>query len=433
MKIFDLFSKKMEKWLTPLMNVLSNNKTIKVIQAGVMCTMPITLGASLITVIANLPIKAWSELLTKYQILATANELVSATFNMIAIYLVVTVGYNYAANEKENGIICAILSLASFIVLMPQTISIQEETISALASNYLGAEGYFIALVNGIVISKLYCFLMKKNIRLKMPDGVPPMVSDSLSPTFVAMIIFSCVFVVKYLFVISPYGNIFNFTTVFISKPIMALAANEWAFILVFTFSNLLFFFGIHPSAMLSVYIPVLTAALIANIYAFMAGEPMPYLTIGILMITARNSGTGNTLGLSICTFFSKSKRYKAMSKIMFIPNLFNINEPVFYGMPVMLNPIFFIPLMLSTIIPALITMLFVNIFDFASIFKPIMSTPWVTPTIITGFMKGGIPLLVLVCICILSSFLLYYPFFKLADNKAYEEEQLLKGDQNNE
>ena len=227
----------------------------------------------------------------------------------------------------------------------------QGESISALATSYMGSDGIFLAIILGLIIPKLYCVLMNKNLRLKLPDSVPPMVSMSLAPTFVAMIIFTLVFFVKWGCTFTPYGNLFNAVSTLIGQPISMFGASPISLIVVFSLMNLIWFFGIHPNAILMPYMPVLMMVGMANTEAYLAGKEMPFLIFSIVAACVQIGGAGNTLGLCIATLFAKSEKYKAMRKLVIPANIFNINEPIIFGFPIMLNPLYVIPMVFSPVV----------------------------------------------------------------------------------
>ncbi|QIK57604.1 PTS sugar transporter subunit IIC [Erysipelothrix sp. HDW6A] len=420
--MFSLLQEKMESIIGPLAEKLSKNKTLNALQAGMMLSMPVSLGVSMIAVLTNFPVKPWLEFLSNIGLSSVLNEVLAASLNMLAIYIVVTIAYKYAQAENENGIVVATLTLAVFLVLMPQTIAVGEESISALKSSNLGSDGIFVAMIISIVVPKLYVFLSKKNIKLKLPESVPTMVSDSLSPVFVSMILFILVTAIKYLFTFTSYNNIFTFVSTVVAQPIMSFGSSPWALIGVYTFANFMWFFGIHPSAVTSVYRPVTSAAMLACIGAFAAGEPLPYATFFVIFWSIFNSGTGNTLGLALLASFAKSKHLRSVGRLSLIPNIFNINEPIVFGFPIIMNPIFFFPFVFSSLIPGVISMGIIKVIGTVT-FNPTISLPWATPTIIASFIKGGLALGIIVVIATLVNTLLYYPFFKIADKRAYQEE----------
>ena len=268
---------------------------------------------------------------------------------------------------------------------------------------------------------------MNKNLRLKLPDSVPPMVSQSLAPTFVAMIIFTLVFALKWACTFTPYQNIFNVVSTLIGKPISYFGASPISLIIVFSLMNLIWFFGIHPNAILMPYMPVLMMVQMANTEAFLNGSAMPYLVFGIIGVCVQIGGSGNTLGLCIATLFAKSEKYKAMRKLVIPANIFNINEPIIFGFPVMLNPLYLIPMVFSPAVSGLVSWALIGILPIS--FNPTIQMPWVTPGFITAFFQGGIFMLLLWIISLGIHFVMYLPFFLIDDNNAYKQEQQMKAE----
>ena len=397
MNFFDKFQRGLEKVVGPFATAVANSRYIKALTEGFMYTMPITLGVAAIAVLANLPIPAWTQFLQSIGIYATALEVVSLTLSLLAIYVVGAIGYAFTKNEGENGAIGAVMSMAAFIILIPvQTFTNKAgAAVSTIATSYLGSDGIFLAIILGLVIPAFYCFLMKKNLKLKLPDSVPPMVSQSLAPTFVAMILITSV---------------------------VAVGANPISLIAIFTLMNLIWFFGVHPNAILMPYMPILTIVGLANQEAFLSNQALPYLTFAVLSSCIQIGGAGNTLGLCIASFFGKSEKYKTMRKLVAPANLFNINEPAIFGFPIMLNPIYLIPMIFSAPVKGLLVL---GLLKFIPVsFNPTISMPWVTPGFVTAFFQGGVPLLVIWFLSLGIDFLMYLPFFLIDDKNALRQEQ---------
>ena len=425
MSFFQKFQNGLEKFMGPFANIVSTNKFIRALTAGFMSSMPITLGTSVIAVLGNLPIAPWQDFLNRTGLYQTAQDFISLTLSLLGIYVVTTISYNFTKNEGKNAIVGSAISLATFIALMPiKSAEIDGVMSTALLTSNMGSNGIFVAMIVGLLMPWIFCKLMDKNLILKLPDSVPPMVTQSLAPTFVAMILFSLVFLAKWGFSLTSYGDIFNFVTQVISKPVMSFGTSTWSLILIFCFMNLCWFFGIHPTPIISVYMPVLMASGTANTEAFLAGDPLPYLTFSIVAAAIHIGGNGNTLGLCIATFFAKSEKYKAMRKVVIPANLFNINEPIIFGFPTMLNPLYFIPMVFTSLVSGVVAMFLVKIIPVS--LNPTISLPWVTPGFVGAFMSGGFNLLLIWLISVFVHFLVYLPFFKIDDSNAYKEEQLL-------
>lgn len=425
MSFFEKLQNGLEKFMGPFATAVSNNKFIRALTAGFMSSMPITLGTALIAVLGNLPIAPWQDFLARTGLYQTAQDFISLTLSLLGIYVVASISYNLTKIEGKNGIVGAVIALATFIALMPiKYAEIDGAVTSTLLTSNMGSNGIFVAMFIGLLMPWIYCKLMDKKLVLKLPDSVPPMVTESLAPTFVAMIMFTIVFFVKWGLSLTSYGDIFNFVTQTISKPVMYFGTSPWSLILMYCFMNLSWFFGIHPNPILSCYIPVLMAAGTANTEAFLAGNPLPYLTFSVVGTAVYVGGTGNTLGLCLATLFAKSEKYKSMRKLVIPANIFNINEPIIFGFPTMLNPLYFVPMVFSSFVSGVFAMVLVKILPIS--INPTISLPWVTPGFVSSFMSGGFNLFLVWLASITIHFLLYLPFFKIDDSKAYKEEQLL-------
>jgi len=415
----------MNEHLAPLAGRMGQNKVLQAISQGMVMTMPLTIGMAVVAIVINLPIPGFSDWLQASGVSAAANEMINSSMSLLAIYVSFLIAYVYAKNDGMNGVTAGTLSMASFLMLVPSTITLDEEnTLNAYQQNYLGSDGLFVAIILAICVAAAFGWLTRKDIKLNLPDSVPPMVADSLSPAFTAMIIFAAVFFIKWGLTMTPFGNVFELIKQVVSAPLMNFGATPVAMIAIMSIANLCWFFGVHPSSVTSVYVPVFITVTMANIAQFQAGEPMTDAKYLMLYNCLYFGGTGNTIALCIDMFFAKSEKFKAMRNLMFLPNLFNITEPVIFGVPVMLNPLFFVPLVLSCVVPGVVGMALLNILPIA--YNPTVQLPWVMPTFITAFMQGGVFYMLTILACMAVTCVLWYPFFKVADLQAYEEEQSL-------
>lgn len=427
MSFMDSMQSGLERFMGPFAQKLSESKIISALTAGMMSSMPIALGVAAFAILGNLPFEPWQAFLASTGMGPHMLDIVAGTSSLLAAYIVPTIAYHYAKNEKENGLTTAVLALASFIVLQPQNIIVGEASVAGLTQSNMGSNGIFVGMITAIAVAASYSALMKKNIKLKLPSSVPPNVSESLSPTFVSMILFLGVFVVRYAAGLTSYGNIFDLVANVVSKPVMLFGANPWSLILFHAFMNLCWFFGIHPAPILSVYIPVLMSAGTANTEAFLAGTPsseLPYLTFSVLYGFCYIGGTGSTLSLAFSMFTAKSERYKVFRNVAVVPNIFNINEPMIFGMPIMLNPLFFIPMILASLVGGLMGIFALDVLGVGSAFNPTISLPWVMPPFVGPFITGGWKLGLAIIAVIFVQMFIWYPFFKIADNQALKEEQ---------
>ncbi len=430
----------LQEKLTPAANKFGNNIVLSAITRGVMASLPLTLGTFLIAIVANFPIKAWTDWLTSIGLSTHLNAVVGATTDMLAIYFAFTVAYNYAKLKGSDELIAGVLSLASFIILIPQQIKGADGNfIAAIEKDYLGSGGIFVAMLTAVCISALYCFLDKKGLVIKLPDSVPEMVSKSLGPVFISMIIFIVVLLVRIGFAYTSFKTIFAFINTMIGNPIMHLGSSTFALLIFFTISNILLWCGIHPASLQGIYMPVAMGAIAGNVAAFQQGKALPYLPFMVLFFNYVGAGgNGNTLGLAInMAVLAKSDRYKSLGRIALVPNIFNVNEPLIFGTPIVFNPYFFVPMALSSMITGVVGILFIKMGAYTA-FNPLVQLPWTTPPAATAFITAGLTAALGVLCAIITSVILYYPFFKIADKQAVKEEQEKikenkKGEKNND
>lgn len=213
----------LESHLGPLAEKLNKSDIIRTISMGMMSTMPITLGVAILAILVYLPIPAWQALISGAGIQEIGVQVLTVTLNMLAPYEVIALARAYATIKNSNVINSIIVALGAFFVLCP--LNIIEGTYSnsyTISTSYLGSNGLFLAMILGILIPSIYRFLMK-HVGIKLPDSIPPMVTDSLSPTFAAMIIFAGAFLIKWGFSLTAFGNLFDFFNSVVAAPVMKL------------------------------------------------------------------------------------------------------------------------------------------------------------------------------------------------------------------
>ncbi|WP_332373890.1 PTS sugar transporter subunit IIC [Lactococcus cremoris] len=439
----DKFEKWLNKTLMPLASKMNKNHFISALSEAFMRCMPLTLGIALLTIIGYFPVPAWVDFLNSIGLAQHFSAVIGAVTSALAIYVTYNFAYSYVNRHEYNGHTAGLLSIASLLMLMPQIISVpvvkniptefpksavvdSVSNVEAFQTVYTGSTGLIVAIIIGFIVSLVYIQLSKRNLVIKLPAGVPPMVVDSLSPAIISMVIFCLMFGIRVGFSYTPFHDIFNFSTQLIQAPLTGAVANPWVLMGIFTFGNFLWFFGIHPNLIGGILNPLLLTMSYANIDAYAAGKPVPYLQmmIGFAVGTNAWGGSGNTYGLVISMFTAKSERYKQLLKLGAIPSIFNISEPLLFGLPMMLNPIFFIPLVFQPAILGTVALGLAKILNITNLNPMTALLPWTTPAPVRMAISGGLPFLIIFAICLVLNVLIYYPFFKVADNKALEEEK---------
>lgn len=420
------FEKFLNKYLAPIANKMSANTFFSTLAGAFVRTIPVTIGVSIVLIIYGLPIPAWQQYIYSTDLNNQFNAAINATMNALGIYVAFNFAYIYTNHYKYSGLNAALLAVVSFLMLMPQVVKTgKTTTVSAFLTENTGGGGLLVAILVAYMTAKLYVVLTQHHFTLKMPPGVPPMVEESMSPALIAVAILTLMFVVRIGFWLTPFHDIFSLITKLVQIPLQNLTGNAWSVIILATVTNLFWFFGLHPSLILGVASPILLTLLTQNINALAAQKPMPYLVAGIVYIMTGNmfGGQGQTYGLVIAMARAKSARYKQLFKLELVPAIFNVNEPLIFGFPIMLNPIFFIPMLLTAPISGFVTW---GLIKLLGITKYLASAqlPWTTPGPIQAFILGGWQLLLIMAVVMVLNFFLWYPFFKVADRRALQEEQ---------
>lgn len=422
MAVFDKIQNIMDKTIAPVASKVADSKMLDALMGGMMCTLPMTLGVSVIAILINFPIPGFSDWVVSSGLMATGNSILTVTMNMMGIYISFFIGLRWSKVCGLSGYTGGIVSGAVFLAFMPQQSFEDIPMASFINTSYMGSNGIFVAILLGLIVPKVTAILMSK-LEIKLPDMVPPMVADSLSPMFAAIVLFTAVWFAKWGLSFTPWGNLFDMINTLIGTPVTMVGASPLAYIIVCSLQSIFWFFGVHPNVMLNFYAPVIMACSAANTEAIIAGEALPYGAWAVVALGTAIGGQANALGISISLLFTKSERFKAIRGIALVPSLFNISEPLMFGLPVVLNPTYFIPFVLNIPVCAIVVQALYAL-GLGAAFNPTIQLPWVLPQPVIAFMQGGIGCLVISVAVLAVSVLMYTPFTLMADRQALREEQ---------
>lgn len=422
MAVFDKIQNIMDKTIAPVASKVADSKMLDALMGGMMCTLPMTLGVSVIAILINFPIPGFSDWVVSSGLMATGNSILTVTMNMMGIYISFFIGLRWGKVCGLSGYTGGIVSGAVFLAFMLQQSFEDIPMASFINTSYMGSNGIFVAILLGLIVPKVTAILMSK-LEIKLPDMVPPMVADSLSPMFAAIVLFTAVWFAKWGLSFTPWGNLFDMINTLIGTPVTMVGASPLAYIIVCSLQSIFWFFGVHPNVMLNFYAPVIMACSAANTEAIIAGEALPYGAWAVVALGTAIGGQANALGISISLLFTKSERFKAIRGIALVPSLFNISEPLMFGLPVVLNPTYFIPFVLNIPVCAIVVQALYAL-GLGAAFNPTIQLPWVLPQPVIAFMQGGIGCLVISVAVLAVSVLMYTPFTLMADRQALREEQ---------
>ncbi|WP_017470824.1 PTS sugar transporter subunit IIC [Amphibacillus jilinensis] len=405
-------------------SAIQKNKYINSISNGLSSILPIILGGAIFTLIDTINIPAYQTFLVNTGLKALTEIPPMITIDLLALYAVFAIAYTTATQFKSDAFSAGVVALMSFFIVTPLGVLNDEATL-ALSFQWLGSTGLFVAILIGVLIGRLSTLIIANGYYIKMPKGVPPTIEKSfaaLTPAFMAIIL---MLMIRGIFELTPFGNIHEFIYTLVQVPLVNLGGSWWAYLIVVFVMSLLWFFGIHGTiVVMGVILPIWTSLRLENLEAYQAGVELPHTIAGgaFFMTYTAIGGTGATIGLAVLLLMAKSKRYKTLGKLAVVPGLTGINEPIMFGVPLVLNMKLLIPLIIAPLATSIIAMIATTI----GLVEPLrgIGVPLGTPIFINGFLEGGwrVPILQLVLLFV--SLALYYPFFRSLDREALLVEQ---------
>lgn len=435
----------LEEKFVPVAAKIGGQKHLVAIRDSFAGLMPLILVGAFAVLLNNVFFVPWSLLAnyigaesafivwTNTNIAPLFSLMESGTFGIIALGLAFSLGYNRASSEEKDALSTGLITVAVFIML--GALSRNNEAVASWVTNFLGAQGIFIAMVVGLVTPEIYFAIVNKNWVIKMPDSVPPAVSRGFSaviPGFIAVFSWA---IIGYIFNIFLKLNIFNWFEQNIAQSLSVLGQNIFSILLISTLIPLLWFFGLHGANILeAVMSPIYGTAGLENIAKFSNGITALGTGANELAVWVRGSwdayvfmgGSGATLPLIVAILiFSKVKGHREVAKVGLPTGVFMINEPVLFGIPIVLNPVYFIPFIIVQPVLTLVAFYATKI-GFAG---PIVnSVPWTTPPVLNAFLatNGSWGAVIVSIINLVLAFLIYMPFVMVSNKYEAEKEAKL-------
>ena len=411
----------MEKYFIPVAARIGSQRHLVAVRDGFVAIMPLIIAGSFAILINGLPIPGYADFMTK--IFGEGWKFVQgsvwdASFGVMSLMVVVTTAYSLAKSYEKDGISCAMVCYAVLSMFYAA---------GADGDAFRGATGLFVSIGVALIFGTIFCKLFgNPKLLIKMPEGVPPAVAKSFAALFPSIIVLVLAGIVKAIMVwVFGIDNLHLLIAEAIQKPFTnAFTASIGPVLILIFVQQLIWFFGLHGSNILA---PIINTVLLplttANIEAFAAGDkPTNIINSQFLDSFVNLGGSGATVCLLIAIFLvSKNKANKAISSLSIMPGLFNINEPVLFGMPIVLNPMYIIPFIIVPLLNAVIAYTATRVG-----FVPIIGTlaSWTTPAIISAFVStasftGALIALINVALGIV----IYIPFVMDADRKSALEE----------
>jgi cellobiose PTS system EIIC component len=405
----------LNRFVVPPLTALSENTYLSAIRAGMVSLVPLTIIGGLFMILCYFPVGGWDKLVAPH--LPLLQVPVTATFGLLSIFLCFAVGYHLGKLLKQEAVVSA--GIATAVYLMIQLDLGDGADSIGFDMNRLGSQGLFTAILIALVCVRVQKLLTDQNAVIRLPPSVPPIVYESflsLSPLFLLMVSFWMIRFVLGVDINSIVQTLF--------QPLV-FALNTLPGILMSVFMiTLLWSVGINGDNALDAIIgPVFLKYLAANVEAMARGEPLPYITAqGFVTAFVNVGGTGATLGLALIMLRSKEPGYRKVSRVSLPTQVFQINEPIFFGFPIVLNPVLMVPYILSALSLTAGTYL---LMDWGLINRPFVNVPWTTPPIIGHYLVTGGDWRAAVwgVASIGLAMLVYYPFAKIAERQRLQAE----------
>ena len=441
MSFMDKFQSAIERLLVPLATKLNAQRHICAVRDAFILSFPLTMAGSLMVLLNNVFLSAdgfmfkilqFDKLfpgIVKFQ--AVFAPVVKGSADIFSILIVFLIARNLAKLMEGDDLLTGLTAISVYFIIYPDYFD--NEGVNYLTNQYMGAQGLFVAILVGLLVGELMSRLAKSDkLEIKMPEQVPPAVARSfkvLIPIIITTIFFS---VLNYFVKMAAPGGLHELIYNIIQTPLTRMSQSLFSVIILALLSQLLWAMGIHgPNTIAAIRDTMFSEAGNANLLHYAEsgttwGAPYPITYSGLATAFSEYGGSGATLGLIIAMLiFSKNKESKSIAKLSLAPGLFNINEMVIFGLPIVLNPIYIIPFIIAPLVNIMIGYTAVMILK---IMPPVtIGIPWTTPGPLMPFLGtgGNIVALFVGFICLAVSVLIYSPFVIAANKAAIIEDEM--------
>jgi cellobiose PTS system EIIC component len=380
----------MEDKFMPIAGRIGSQRHLVAVRDGFVAIMPLIIVGSLAILINNFPVQVFQDFMLKIfgeGWKSVGGNVWNGSFAILSLLVAASISYNLGKSYNLDGLSVALISVASLIILTPVT----EDW--GISFAWVGAQGLFVAVVTSLVVTELFRVLINSKFTISMPEGVPEGVVKSFKALIPATIILILVGLLQALLTAFAEVSLHEIVFKVIQEPLQALSNSLPTAIIIAFLNHLLWFFGLHGTNILgpiidSIYLPLIeenqslfSSGMSANDVPYIVTKPFfdSYVFMG---------GSGTTLALIAAIFLVvKSKHYRTVGKLSAPAGVFNINEPVLFGLPIVLNPIMLIPFIL---VPTVLTIVSYFALSLGIVPKTVAILPWTTPPIISGYLVSG-------------------------------------------
>lgn len=406
---------------------LGNEIHLRSLRDAFATIMPLYILAGLAVLINN-TVFQWllsGDTLTSAQYWGTL--IVNGTLNISSILIAPVIGYMLSQNKGyENPLAAAVISLATLVVMMPNTVSVtpvgSEEGVmiqGALTFGNIGTGAMFAGVIIGLVATEIFIWITSiKRLKINLGDSIPPAVGKSFNVLIPFILVMSGFAIISAVLNNVFHTDLVQIITRIIQEPLRTATTGLVGCVILYSLGNFLWLLGIHQSVIYSSILePLLIVNMTLNMAAYAAGEAIPNI-INVAFVPAFGllGGSGSTICLLIATFLvGRNAATKNVSKMALVPGIFNINEPVIFGYPIVYNVSMLIPFVLTPAMGIIIAY-FATSLNWMN--KCVVYIPWTTPPLLSGYLAtaGDWRAVVVQALILVLGVLLYIPFVKIND-----------------
>ncbi|MBR3343177.1 MAG: PTS sugar transporter subunit IIC [Solobacterium sp.] len=407
---------KLEMGLTKLSAKFSNNAFLNIIMGAFMMLMPMTMTGSIASLLNAITLAPYQNFLASTGIGAGLTAIYQFTVGILAIWIVFGVGHSYASKKglTRSAVTVGLVAIAAFLTVTPY-----DPAGGNLPTSWLASQGMFVGIIIGFMTGAIFRFCQEKDIQIKLPKQVPPMVAQQFSAILPAVFTLTLALILRTIFSFTSFGNMHQAVYTLVATPLYAAGANIFGLFILSTMLTMFWFFGIHGGMTVYPIIMMLFMPLqMENLAAFQAGLPRPNMVCGTSLMV----GTGSLTILCAIFLIAKSKTLRSIAKLAIVPSFFGVDEPAYFGIPVILNPIFFLPF---TILANVITIFGTYLLQILHLLPAATgaSVGFNLPFFVTNFVQFGWAGALWGCVLFVLTILVYIPFIRTLDKQMLAQE----------
>lgn len=409
---------------------IANQVHLRSLRDAFAAIMPIFILAGLAVLVNNV-VFPWlldGDTLARFKVWGEA--IINGTLNIAALLIAPMIAWSLARNRNfSNPVSAVVIALSSFIIMMPAQVAIVPvggktavNLTQVLTFANIGSTGIFAGVIIGLLATEILIRISQiKRLEIHLGDNVPPAVSHSFSALIPTILTLSLFAVFAALLNNLLHTDLIHLITTLIQQPLRLVNTSLPGTLFIYSFGNFLFTLGIHQSVVNSVVLePFLLINTNENMLAYASGQPIPHIINNIFVPTfGMIGGTGSTISLLIAIFvFSRQQASKQVARLAISPGLFNINEPVIFGLPIVFN----VPLMIPFVLLPAIGIYFAWLCTTLGLMsRCVVMIPWTTPPILSAWLAtaGDWRAVVVQLIIIIFGVFFYLPFLKVAERVA--------------